>query len=152
MKKPETRLQQRIHKTLRKEFNWWGFKVHGGPFQQAGIPDIVGTCAGLFFAFEVKLPWEGEPSDIQLETLKDIRKAGGVAKIIDSVEKAIKAVYDALEKAGRLSEGCRRLGATKSGRRSVLRSRDRKDVDYTGHHRTPSDIRRLFRSPRRSSH
>lgn len=90
---PETRLQRRIQKALKKTFpNSWWFKVWGGPFQSAGIPDLIGCVEGHFMSLEVKVPEKGEPSTIQLETMATIREAGGLSLIVVSVEEALWAV------------------------------------------------------------
>lgn len=101
-KKRETRRQRKIRKGLEKEFrgSWWK-KIHGGWFQDAGIPDLIGCVCGLFFGFEVKEP-DGEISDIQIENIEDIADAGGCSAEIQTLEEAIKLVYAALRKAGRL--------------------------------------------------
>lgn len=100
-KKRETRRQQRIQKRLKKEYagHIFLFKVHGGPFQRAGLPDLIGTVYGMFFGFEVK-ELDGEPSALQIETLKDIEAAGGIAGLIEEPEDAIYLV----ERARRLSK------------------------------------------------
>lgn len=93
---PETRLQQRIQKRLKKEVGGWWFKVHGGPFQAAGIPDLIGCVEGLFFGFEVKTA-TGAPSEIQIFTLRAIRQKGGaVAKIVRTPEAAVAHVRKAI--------------------------------------------------------
>lgn len=101
-KKPETRRQQRIQKALKAKYrpHIWLFKVHGGPFQADGIPDIVGVVHGLFFGFEVKEP-NGTATALQLETIKDIRAAGGIAAVIIEPEEAIAKIDRALARAAR---------------------------------------------------
>lgn len=100
--KPETRRQRKIRKALQKEFpgSWWK-KIHGGWFQDAGIPDLIGCVMGLFFGFEVKEP-DGDISPIQVENIIDISRAGGVSTAIVEPEEAIGIVYYALRRAGRL--------------------------------------------------
>lgn len=91
-KQPESRLQQRIRAALEAAFpGSWLFKVHGGPFQPAGVPDLVGTVEGLFIGLEVKMP-DGTVSPIQARTIEMIRAAGGIAEVVTSVEEAIAAV------------------------------------------------------------
>lgn len=63
---------------------WW--KDAAGPYQQKGIPDIVGCHEGRFFGFEVKRPLVGELSAIQRHTLAAINAAGGTAYVVTSVE------------------------------------------------------------------
>lgn len=128
-KKRETRRQQKIQKLLRKEFgrDIWFFKVHGGPFQMAGVPDILGCLRGIFFGFEVKEE-DGELSDIQIEVMWDIRRAGGVARSIIDPQEAVSILRKALDKAeggGRLRAGSRSNGV-------VLRAANGKDVHNDG--------------------
>lgn len=96
---PETRLQRRIQKALRAKFpNSWWFKVWGGPFQSAGIPDLVGCVEGLFVALEVKMPKKrSNTSAIQEETINDISNAGGIAGVVTSPQEAIDLINDAFE-------------------------------------------------------
>ena len=134
-RKGETHLQKRIHSALRRAFNWWGFKVHGGPFQAAGIPDIVGCCAGLFFALEVKMP-KGKISEVQKETIRDIRRKGqGFATVVTTPEEAVDFVRRVLRKQKRLLEGvktpakrCRRLDSRSQRERTHLQAALRKDL------------------------
>ncbi len=98
-KGPETRLQQRIQKAIRKEYpSSFFFKHWGGPFSPAGIPDLIGCVEGLFFGFEVKLPDEkrSKTSDIQDETIADIEAAGGVARVVRSPEDALRYIAAAI--------------------------------------------------------
>lgn len=99
-KKRETRRQQKMQKLLKKTYgkNIWFFKVHGGPFQKDGIPDLVGCCYGMFFAFEVKEP-DGEESEVQLETIRDIEKAGGLVDLVIEPHEVIDALEHALARA-----------------------------------------------------
>ena len=93
-KQAESRLQLRIKKRLKKEFkgSWW-FKHWAGPFSQAGIPDLVGTVNGLFFGLEVKTKSKkSKVSRIQILTIRDIRYAGGYARIIKSEDEAVEFV------------------------------------------------------------
>lgn len=103
---PETRLQRRIQKALKKRHpNSWWFKVWGGPFQSAGIPDLVGCVPititpdmvgktfGLFCAEEVKLPIKSsKPSELQLLTIEDITYAGGCSGIVRSTLEAVELI------------------------------------------------------------
>lgn len=89
-KKRESKRQLRIQKALRREYGeeLFVFKVHGNPFQRSGIPDLIGCVYGLMFAFEIKEP-DGSPSQIQLETISDIRKSGGIAHVIEEDDEAL---------------------------------------------------------------
>jgi len=57
------------------------FKVWGGGFQQAGIPDLLICVNGYFVAVEVKGD-KGKPSELQRYNIGKIKKAGGVAMIL----------------------------------------------------------------------
>ncbi len=99
-KKAETRRQQRIRKRLKERYGkkQWNFKVHGGPFQQDGIGDIMGVVHGFGFMFEVKEP-NGTASPLQIETVKDYKAAGGIAAIIQEPEEAIDLIDKTLARA-----------------------------------------------------
>lgn len=101
-KKSESRLQLRIRKSLEKEVGGFWWKVHGGPFQVAGLPDLIGSVEGLFFGFEVKTD-TGSTSKLQDYTLEVMRKKGGAhVHVITTPEEAVRHVQRALGKAGRL--------------------------------------------------
>lgn len=80
---------------LRIEYGAFVFKVHGGPFQRAGLPDVLACVKGLYVAIEVKVPGE-TPTDLQKITIKDIKKAGGIAFSATSVKQARKKLEKAL--------------------------------------------------------
>ena len=61
------------------------FKEHGGLYGTAGVPDIICCYKGLFIAFEVKAE-DGKATVLQDATIKRIRKAGGIAEVVRSVE------------------------------------------------------------------
>jgi len=56
--------------------NGWYFKVWGGGFQKAGIPDLILNVKGFFMAVEVKAQ-HGRPSDLQIKNIDLIKKSGG---------------------------------------------------------------------------
>jgi hypothetical protein len=88
----ESAIVGRIQKRL-KETGGWFIKVHGGAFQAAGVPDIIGCLSGRFVAFEVKRP-SGKPTKLQLYVIGRIQAAGGLAAVVYSVadvETALKA-------------------------------------------------------------
>lgn len=82
----EAKIQKEILAYLRKEVGGFWWKDAAGPYQQKGIPDIVGCHEGRFFGFEVKRPLVGELSAIQRHTLAAINAAGGTAYVVTSVE------------------------------------------------------------------
>lgn len=85
----ESQLTKKMIKALRNR-GAWCFKVHGGPYQSAGIPDIVGCHEGLFFALEVKVPGRGDTlTKLQQGALTEIQEAGGIAEMVMTVEEAV---------------------------------------------------------------
>lgn len=87
MKKPETLIVEKIMLRLQAEGGFW-IKIHGGPFQLAGIPDILGCYKGRFIGIEVKCPGE-VPTTLQWKMIKLIRKAEGRAWFCTNLEDAL---------------------------------------------------------------
>lgn len=87
----------------------WIFKVHGGPYQRAGVPDLLMCWEGLFIGMEVKhqKPGESEQAARERTTLRqriEIRKimqSGGMAGVVLSVDQALDLIERAKEKHGR---------------------------------------------------
>lgn len=78
--KPETKVVEKCMALLKKEYPGFYFKSHGGLYQVAGLPDIIGVYEGRFLGIEIKCPGkEGTLTDLQKKTLDKIRRAGGVA-------------------------------------------------------------------------
>lgn len=126
-KKRETRRQQRTRQLLEREVGGYWRKIWGGPFQQAGISDILGCCEGLFFAFEVKEPDSSEPdgSQLQQDEIEEIIAASGVAAVIVEPEDAVRLVRDALQRSNRGRRLLDRKSHGPQGLRSTKRSRHR---------------------------
>jgi len=82
--KSEKAITAEIRKYLKSRDDVWFFKVHGGPMQQAGVPDILVCKAGRFYAFEVKTR-TGKTTVLQDRTILLINEAGGVAEVVRSV-------------------------------------------------------------------
>lgn len=88
-KNPETAIVNRIILYL-KEVKQngepiWFTKLHGGPMQKAGLPDIHVCYHGLAVYLEVKTA-TGKASPLQEHTIDLIRAAGGVAVVVRSVD------------------------------------------------------------------
>jgi len=79
----EKAIQADIVKHLRAS-GAWVFKVHGGPLQLKGVPDLVGCWNGVMFALEVKKPGE-RLTAIQAHIIEQIKAAGGVAGRVECV-------------------------------------------------------------------
>ena len=141
-KKAESRLQQRIKKALLKEVGgkWW--KVHGSAFQESGQPDLDGVVDGISFKFEVKVPIEGGPSDLQLQTLAEWREAGSVACIVETASQAVSLV-----KAAQANPEKRRRGDTQY--RWICRTLRATHGEDLGYGRSTN--RRKKKVPRRSA-
>lgn len=93
---PETRLRKKIVIALKKEWPYGYFrKIHGGAFQNIGIPDLFCCVEGIFFGLEIKIP-KKKATPAQVLEIKSIRAAGGVAGVIYSPEQAVNGVRKAL--------------------------------------------------------
>ena len=90
---PEGDYQRNIMEAIRTAypaaFVW---KNAAGPYSQGGIPDIGAIVNGRFYGFEVKRPYLGKVSKLQEMTIANIRKAGGVAKIVIFPEDALEVI------------------------------------------------------------
>jgi hypothetical protein len=75
----------------------WIFKVAGGPYQVAGVPDLLVCIRGLMVGLEVKNQQPGETVEHarsratpgQLVQIERITRAGGVAAVVVSVQEAL---------------------------------------------------------------
>ena len=81
---PEGRLTSAIIRRL-KSMNLWWVKLHGGPMQRAGLPDILIVDHGMAKFMELKAP-AGRVSPLQEATMGELRRAGAEAVVIRSVE------------------------------------------------------------------
>lgn len=63
-------------------------KIHGGPYQLAGVPDLLCVRDGRALFLEVKRPGE-KPTAIQRARMDEIKTVGGaVCAVVTSVEEA----------------------------------------------------------------
>lgn len=70
-------------------------KIHGGPYQRAGIADIIGLINGRYIAIEIKTPQnKSGVTRIQQEFLDEINACGGIGFVATSFDE----VREALEK------------------------------------------------------
>ena len=86
----ESQLVQSIRKYLATVPNTFFWKEHGGQYGTAGIPDIIVCYNGHFIGLEVKVG-NNKPTVLQTATINQIRKAGGTAVVVRSVDD-VKAV------------------------------------------------------------
>lgn len=67
---------------------WWTFKVHGGPMQKAGVPDLLLQRCGVSVWFEVKQPGK-RPTKLQASRMNEIESVGGSpCFVVTSTEEA----------------------------------------------------------------
>jgi len=107
MAKPESRLQRRMRRALQAEFGGFWYKVWGGPYQPAGIPDLCGVVQpfvddhnryrvpGRPVYVEAKMP-DGEVSAVQVERVRELADAGAVVCVATTVEGAVECVRSLL--------------------------------------------------------
>lgn len=76
----EKQFERKIKAWIKKKGGWC-VKYHGDAFSTAGIPDLLACLDGRFVGIEVKAE-DGEPSQLQIWTVKQIRKAGGAALVL----------------------------------------------------------------------
>lgn len=81
----EAALIQKIRKYLATVPECFFWKEHGGQYGTAGIPDIIVCHKGRFIALEAKVG-RNTPTKLQAATIDQIRKAGGTAVVVYSVE------------------------------------------------------------------
>ena len=93
----EKRVVNKIIAYLRSQ-GAWCFKVHGGPMQIIGLPDVIACYRGYFLAIEVKAPDNQDGvTDLQKDTLEAISRAGGLACVAVNVTD-IEFIIDSLRK------------------------------------------------------
>lgn len=90
---PEGRVKEKVKKLLKERNAWFYMPVQNG-MGKVGIPDIIGTYKGLFFAIETKAPnknptteeqrWNKATPNQQMR-IEEIREAGGMAIVADDV-------------------------------------------------------------------
>lgn len=90
----EAVLVKKIIKALKKKYPKDVFyKVHGGPYQERGIPDILGCHRGRFIGIEVKTPENKKGlTKYQERQLHLIFEAGGYATSVTSVKEALQKI------------------------------------------------------------
>lgn len=93
----ESVYQKKIIDFLRKYPKAKVWKICQGPGAAKGIPDVHALIDGKFFVFEVKRPYFGQASDLQINFLKEVRDAGGYGGIVvfpEDVSKIVEEVFN----------------------------------------------------------
>lgn len=71
-----------------KARGWWVMKIHGGPYQLSGVPDLLLLKHGRAMFMEVKQPG-CKPTLIQQKRMSEIERDGGaVCHVVTSKEQA----------------------------------------------------------------
>jgi Holliday junction resolvase len=78
----ERSITESIRRFLRRR-GWWYYKVHGGRFGQAGVPDVVAVGKGRTIWLEVKTQ-TGRCTPRQLTTQAEMRRAGAEVYVVRS--------------------------------------------------------------------
>lgn len=103
----ETQLVNAITKRVKKVYpGSWVFKVHGGPMQVTGIPDLLIIVNGLLVAAEVKHQKPGESlahardraTPGQRVQIGKINAAGAVAGVVTSADETLALIAQAFKK------------------------------------------------------
>ena len=83
--RPEAKVQAAIVRYLKTIPDLWFTKLHGGPMQKAGLPDLCLVLRGFSIWLEVKSE-DGKVTPLQEATMSRIRAAGGTAEVVRSVD------------------------------------------------------------------
>lgn len=138
-KRLEKHYVEDIRKMLKKYYPGFYFKVHGGPFQKAGIPDILGCHRGILIAIEVKTPeYKHKLSSKQKQVISTINNMGGIAFMARTQEEAkeilderypqvMRRIYLEYKNTLQASKKSLEKESKKSKVRAVHGTRDRKD-------------------------
>jgi len=73
---PEGKIKKKLTDMLKKQDVWYYLPANNG-MGRSGIPDVVCIVDGLFVGIECKADESKEPTALQMECAKKIRKAGG---------------------------------------------------------------------------
>jgi len=78
---PEGKVKKRVKGILTQVGAYYAMPMGTG-FGNSGVPDFLVCKGGLFYGIECKAGGN-KPTALQLKNLDDIRKAGGIALVID---------------------------------------------------------------------
>ena len=101
MAQPETRLVERMKRAILARWpDAFVVKLHGNPYQSAGLPDLLVVLRGRVVGVEAKAPRIGESREHALgrvtlrqrAVLDRIEKAGGVTGVALTVDEAVDIV------------------------------------------------------------
>lgn len=102
--KPETKIVKKCLAILTSKYPGFYFKTHGGLYQKAGLPDIIGVHKGKFIGVEIKCPGKEDTlTKLQKKTLDRINRAGGVAFMATSPQQLDQILMEELDYGKRKS-------------------------------------------------
>ena len=81
MTTPESKVKRVVTNQLKDIGAYYFYPATGG-YGRSGVPDIVGCYLGQFFGIECKAG-KNKPTPLQEKNLADIRKAGGIAMVVN---------------------------------------------------------------------
>lgn len=70
-------------------------KIAAGVYSERGFPDVLVIIDGLYIGLEIKRPFLGKPTPLQLDTIKAIERAGGTARVVCLPEEAAEVIENA---------------------------------------------------------
>ena len=91
----EKNIERAIKSYLKTVDGLFFWKEHGGMYSTVGIPDLIICYKGKFIALEVKTPI-GKATVMQVVQMQKIRKAGGLSKIVRSVND-VKEIIESIQ-------------------------------------------------------
>jgi hypothetical protein len=94
--KSKSELESAFQKECKELIEMMGgyvIKVHVSAYQSQGEPDLVCCFKGRFVAFELKIDGN-KPSALQQEKIEDIKRAGGIALPVYSINEIKEILYE----------------------------------------------------------
>ena len=131
LKKQESKLQRDTRRLIEMVLGGFWFKVHGGPFQRAGIPDLLGCVMGYYIGVELKWGERGKTSGVQKEVMRLIRREGGMAFVSRDPHHAVDKIIKGLRTRNALTKN-EALSLSKKSHSICLKRKKRRLVYGTG--------------------
>lgn len=78
---PEAKVKNKV-KAILNTYGAYYFMPIGGPYSRAGVPDIVGSYQGKFFAIECKAG-KGKTTALQNKEIAEINASGARAIVVN---------------------------------------------------------------------
>ena len=84
-------VQRRLNQLKAQGVPIWWLKLHGGPMQRRGVPDLLILVAGRALFVELKAPGK-RPSPLQQARMNEIEAAKGMAVVAWDVRDVQQAI------------------------------------------------------------